>query len=150
VFGRLEVGAALVNGPNRRKQAILTETEIARVSDAATELLRSNLGDHPLFSRTEVERTVRMIPLGARCVEARERAGLGVKDVARQLGVPQYRVRAIESGSPGQIDSEVLQKYIVVLGLERWYAEWRAANGALFPELKRTLAKEPRRGRTRG
>ncbi len=132
----------------RTKQAILTEAEVAAVSDAAVEFLRRNLGDHPFFTRTRVERTVRMLPLAARCSEARERLGASVKDVARQLRVPQYRVRAIESGSLREIRLEVLQKYIVFLGLQRWYAKWRRGNAALLGELELTQARDPRRGRT--
>jgi hypothetical protein len=139
---------SVVGRRNRRKQAILTEAEVAAVSDAAVEFLRSNLGDHPFFSRRQVERTVRMLPLGARCSEARERLGASLTDVARQLRVPQYRVRAIESGSLHEIQLEVLEKYIAFLGLQRWYAKWRRANRALVADLDRTQPKEPRRGRT--
>jgi hypothetical protein len=134
---------------NRTKQAILTDDEVAAISNAAVEFLRSNLGQHPFFNRPQVERTVRMLPLGTRCAEARERIGASVKDVARELRVPQYRVRAIESGSLRQIQLEVLEKYISFLGLQRWYGKWRAANQALLGELKGTHAEEPRRGRTR-
>ena len=134
----------------RRKQAILTEAEVLAVSDAAVVFFRRNLGDHPFLNRTQVERTVRVLPLGARCSGARERVGVSVKDVARQLRVPQYRVRAIEAGSLRQIQLDVLQKYIAFLGLERWYTKWRRANGALLTELERTQAIESRRGRTTG
>jgi hypothetical protein len=137
-----------VESANRRKQAILTDAEVAGVSNATVEFLHNNFGDHPFFTRAQVERTVRMIPLGVRCSEAREQLGASLKDIARQLRVPQYRLRAIESGSPREVRLDVLQKYIVFLRLERWYAKWRRANGALLAELEPTQGKGSRRGRT--
>ncbi len=133
---------------NRRKQAILTDAEVADVSNATVDFLRNNFGDHPSFTPARVERTVRMIPLGARCSEAREQLGASLKETARQLRVPQYRLRAIESGSLREVRLDVLQEYVVFLGLERWYPKWRRANGALLAELEPTQRKGSRRGRT--
>jgi transcriptional regulator with XRE-family HTH domain len=139
----------LTQRARRSRQAIPTDAEVASVSHATVELLRRNLGDHPLFTRAGVERTVRLLPLGARCTQARARVGASVKDVARRLGVPQYRIRAIESGSLGYIRLDVLQAYVAFLGLERWYAKWRRANAALSAELERGHNESGRRGRTR-
>lgn len=134
---------------NRRRQTILTDADVAGVSDAALKLLRNNFGEHPLFTRAQIERTVRIIPLGARCAAARSQLGTSLKGVARDLRVPQYRLRAIEQGASREIRLEVLEKYIIFLGLQRWYAKWRQANVGLLAELEATQAKGPRRGRTR-
>jgi hypothetical protein len=72
--------------------------------------------------------------------------GLSIKDVAIQLGVPQYRIKAIEAGRLNEDDALVLPRYVSLLGLERWARRWATAN----PELAATLglvAKGPGRSK---
>jgi len=80
--------------------------------------------------------TVRFLPVTRRCIEGRENAGLSVKDVAKQLRVPQYRLREIESGHISQIQPMVLREYLGQLGLESWYAKWSRANPELATRLE--------------
>src|SRR5437870_4512753 len=62
------------------------------------------------------EDTIRWHALGARCAEAR--GARGIREVSVALGIPQYRLRAIERGH-----------------IEAWVARWCRAN----PELARRV-----------
>ena len=67
-----------------------------------------------------VEDCVRYIALASRLQEARESAGLSIKDVATRLGLPQYRIRDAES-SGLNVQADVLQRYADLAGLSEWY-----------------------------
>jgi hypothetical protein len=47
----------------------------------------------------DLEAGARLSSLRAKCTEAREKTGLSIKDVAQQLKVPQYRIKAIEGST---------------------------------------------------
>ena len=81
-------------------------------------------------------------PRRAKCREARERAGLSIKDVARRLSVPQYRIRAVESVEIRNMAPTVLRNYLDHLGLSDWYSEWAHANPELAYRLESGNAKE--------
>jgi hypothetical protein len=104
-----------------------------------TEIVAASLGPSVMGLAesygVSLEDVVRFQAVTRRCVEARERAGLSLKDTAKQLGAPQYRIRDIESGSFKQIDTMVLRMYLEMLGLTSWYAEWSRANPALANRL---------------
>jgi cytoskeletal protein RodZ len=66
---------------------------------------------------------------------AREARGLSIKEVAVQLKVPQYRLKAIEEASVSEIKQDIFQKYSEFLELEDWVSEWAAANKKLATKL---------------
>ena len=77
------------------------------------------------------EDAIRWHALGARCAEAR--GARGIRDVSVALGVPQYRLRAIERGHLREVRPDLARRYFHFLGIEAWVARWRRAN----PELAR-------------
>ena len=77
------------------------------------------------------EDVIRFQSVRQKCFEARERKGLDLKQAAKRLGVPRYRIDDIESGLFGSIQPETMRAYLEFLGLTHWYAEWASGN----PEL---------------
>ena len=76
-----------------------------------------------------------MSALAARFQEKRVAQGQTIKDVAAHLRVPQYRLRAIENGRVSEITPEILAKYSIFLGLDRWCTRWANANRLLGAQL---------------
>jgi hypothetical protein len=113
---------------------ILTETQVAFVTKQLRGLLIRSFPGVERFTHN-VERTVRMMALSANCRQAREKRGLSIKDVAAQLRVPQYRLKAVEAPSTGSLKPEYLRAYIHFLDLTKWARRWAAANPALAQEL---------------
>jgi len=85
-----------------------------------------------------VEDAVRFGPLARRCDQRRNVLGRSVKQVAADLRVPQYRLKAIEAGTLREVDPTILLAYISYLGLQRWFARWRGAN----PEIASRVAMD--------
>ena len=114
---------------------ILTPKEIELAAEGIAKLF----GPHIMSSLSSLGSNsrdhLRYHPLGASCREARERRGLTVRDTARQLRAPQYRLRAIENATFGEIEPKLLKHYIGFLKLDSWLARWARAN----PEMARRL-----------
>ena len=114
-----------------RLPPILDPDDVAALSHATLEYLRGNLGGGELpaaLSLALVEQTLRFLPVAKRCAAARERRGETIAEVAKELKVPQYRLKDIESGQLTAVDSAVLEQYISFLGLRRWFSRWANAN----------------------
>lgn len=77
---------------------------------------------------SDLEDIVRFSSLGRRCAERRAELGRTVKDVALELKVPQYRLKAIENGHVKDVVPDVLGAYVAFLGLGAWYERWAKAN----------------------
>ena len=85
-----------------KKSDILDERDVATVS----ELLRASMGDVVGYAEQRgisVEDTVRYMSLASRLREARESAGLSLKEVAKRLKLPQYRIRDAESSAENAV-----------------------------------------------
>ena len=67
---------------------------------------------------------IRFMPLAARCKEARDRKSFSAKEVASLLKVPKYRINYIEDSRVTEITPDILEKYIDLLGIRRWFNEW--------------------------
>jgi len=89
-----------------------------------------------------IEDTIRFHLVSKKCREEREKAGLSIKDVARRLSVPQYRIRAVESVEIRGVAPMLLRNYLNFLGLTDWYSEWAQANPALALRLESGIANE--------
>jgi hypothetical protein len=89
-----------------------------------------------------VEDTIRFHLVSKKCREERERVGLSIKDAARRLSVPQYRIRALESVEIRNVAPTVLRNYLDLLGLSDWYSEWAHANAELARRLESGNANE--------
>ncbi|MFH1219900.1 MAG: hypothetical protein V1694_05555 [Candidatus Eisenbacteria bacterium] len=56
---------------------------------------------------------------------------LHIKEAAARLKVPQYRLRDVEKAWPDRMIPEIFKRYIELLGLRDWVAEWIKANSEL-------------------
>ncbi|SRR6266542_6745504 len=75
------------------------------------------------------EDSTRWHALGARC--RRARGARGIRDVSVALGIPQYRLRAIEGGLLREARAHLARRYFHFLGIEAWIADWCRANREL-------------------
>jgi transcriptional regulator with XRE-family HTH domain len=106
------------------------------LSDAEVEFLTSAIRDcfPQLFDKSiipsgiDLEALVRFDAVAQRCRMARESRGLTIKEVAANLKVPQYRLKAIEDGHLLELRPAILEKYLGFLSLGRWFARWAKAN----------------------
>jgi hypothetical protein len=107
---------------------IFTDKEVEILS----EFLRENLDTS--FSRKakeygiNFEDMIRFHPLSQKIQEKRILLDLSIKDVSKQLKIPQYKLKYIENSSVKNIDIKILQDYVKLLKLDNWYKEWLKAN----------------------
>ena len=108
--------------------AILTATEV-RVLDR--EVRRVLVSSFPGIEArlTHGEDSTRWQALGARCHQAR--GARGVREVSLALAIPQYRLRAIESGLLREVRADLARRYFRFLGIDRWVADWCRVNREL-------------------
>src|ERR1022692_4014595 len=89
--------------PAPTSAVFLSDDLIAGVTEAVVASLGTSVMGWAESSGVSLEDVFRFQAVTRLCVEAREKAALSLKDVAEQLGAPQYRIRDIESGSFKQI-----------------------------------------------
>lgn len=108
--------------------AILSAAEI-RILDR--EVRRALVSSFPgIESRlAHSEDSTRWHALGARCRQAR--GARGIRDLSVTLGIPQYRLRAIEGGLLREVRTDLAHRYFHFLGIDAWVADWCRANREL-------------------
>ncbi len=121
---------------------ILDDTEVRAVAAA----VKVQFGEWFRFlgRSPDLETIVRLGSLSKRCMGRREEMGATIAEVARAIRAPQYRVKAIERGSLGEIEARALRAYIAHLGIGAWYRRWKKANPELATRLERGEAGEQR------
>ena len=112
----------------RKQTSLLTDEEVAFATRMTFKMLRESFGDNPYFNAQSMERIIRWSSLRARCEREREKRSLSLKDVSERLKIPQYRLRAIESGKLAAFEPEMAREYFQFLGIDRWIDRWRRAN----------------------
>jgi hypothetical protein len=113
---------------------ILTDSQVRTLSEQVRAVLVDSFPGMD-WSKHDSERIVRMMALSAKCKETRTKRGLSIKDVAGQLRIPQYRIKAVEDGSMLELDPSCLRSYVAFLNLKRWVRQWGNTN----PELAKRL-----------
>lgn len=78
---------------------------------------------------------VRFLSLASLCRRRRQEIGLSLKDVSQRLKIPQYRLKAVESGMIPQLTRGSLDAYIQILGLADQFAQWRDGNEDVWDEI---------------
>jgi hypothetical protein len=108
--------------------AILSGAEI-RVLDR--EVWRAVVSSFPGIEShlAHSEDSIRWHALGARCRQAR--GARGIRDVSVALGIPQYRLRAIEDGLLREVHADLARRYFHLLGMDAWVADCCHANREL-------------------
>lgn len=111
------------------RSAILNEAEVRLLSRELQRVLVSSFPPLPEDVLDHADDTIRWHALGARCAQAR--GARGIRDVAIALGIPQYRIRAIESGLLTDLRLDLARRYFRFLAIEEWVARWCRANHEL-------------------
>lgn len=117
------------------KSKILSEDQVKEMTERLMENLPEGVGQYLAEMLIDPEEIVRMFTLGKKFEKERIDAGKSIKNLAQELKVAQYRVKAIEQAQVGQIEPTVLQKYSDYLGLNEWCFEWAAINEELAEKL---------------
>lgn|SRR3989338_7694945 len=98
-----------------------------------------------LIGRQRSKDSIRFRPVEVSCREARERMGLTIKQAARQMKVQQYRLHGAEGDISGEINLEVLERYIDFLGLREWFDMWVASNPDVYKRIEKWPSKNGKR-----
>ena len=106
---------------------LLTSLVMAALPDGAKELL--------LSSKSNPENTIRMRSVRATFKNARESANESLKDTSQKTKIPQYRIRAIESGDVSYIKPNCLRTLSSYFRLDKWCARWASKNRELSERL---------------
>lgn len=115
--------------------SILTDEEVARLAEQVEELLGDHMGPLARSAGVDLEDLLRFSAVAEKCRLKREEMGLGLKEAAKEIRAPQYRLKAIEENQISSVTGPVLASYIDFLGLHRWYGRWARAHRALHERL---------------
>jgi hypothetical protein len=111
------------------RTAILTPAEIRLLHRELQAVMVSSFPGLPADVLDHGDETIRWHTLGVRCAEAR--GTRGIRETAVAVRIPQYRLRAIESGRLTEFRLDLAQRYFRLLGIEDWVTRWCRANRAL-------------------
>lgn len=109
--------------------AILTEADVGFLHRELRRVLVSSLPTLPADILDRSDDTIRWHALGARCAQAR--GARGIRDVAIALGIPHYRLRAIEGGPFTEFRLDLARRYFRFLAIEEWVKRWCRSNREL-------------------
>ena len=123
--------------------SILNNDELAILANGIHQALGESVTLAVEAYGLDVEAILRFMPVAERCRIARARKDLSLKDAARSLRVPQYRLKDIEENRVGAVDQAVLVLYIELLDIKRWFSRWKAQNSSLYESL-RPIARQAR------
>jgi ribosome-binding protein aMBF1 (putative translation factor) len=107
---------------------ILTDSEVQQALRAIRPVFGEGFEDLAASRGINLEDSVRFLSVARRCHERRAAQGWSLKDVARRLNVPQYRLKDIEAGRLTSVTPEILQAYVSHLSLDSWLRRWRRSN----------------------
>lgn len=82
-------------------------------------------------ARTRAVDTILFGDVSRKLREAREKRSISVKEVSAELKIPQYRIKAIETGMFVEMLPGVLREYACFLDLSDWVERWMEKNREL-------------------
>ena len=123
--------------------SLLNNDELAIVANGIHQVLGESFTLAVEAYGLDVEAILRFMPVAERCRTARARQDLSLKDAARALRMPQYRLKDIEENRVWAVDQAVLVLYIELLDIKQWFSRWKAQNSSLFENL-RPIARQAR------
>ena len=97
--------------------------EAQHVADAMRQMLGSMMG-HVEKLGVDVEGMAAMVPLASAMQALRKKRGASYKEVAAALKVRQMDIKAIEAGSPSEVDGAILVAYAEWLGISDFLRQW--------------------------
>jgi hypothetical protein len=142
----------------RDRTAILSASDVQLLNRELRRAVAEAFPGLPADALDRSEDVIRWSALGRRCKAGRDGRGIRVMSVI--TGIPQYRLRAIESGRLSEIEPGLARRYSRCLGIEEWVAQWCRANRELAQRAglldraerstrTRSAGKRPTRERTR-
>ena len=113
---------------------ILSDAKVRALTDAVCALLPPSMSFHT-HAVLRIEASIRLRAVAEMTSERRMALQHTIPQVATSLKVPQYRLRAIESGQLSEMRASVVSKYVAYLELDIWFAKWLRANRVLAAEM---------------
>jgi hypothetical protein len=113
-------------------EVFLSEAEVRFLAGVIRQSLGAMIPDERLGG---VEDALRWRTVQMMCERRRADLGLTMKDAARQLRAPLYRVVAVEKGELDAFELDVALRYFSLLGMVAFIARWARANPALARRL---------------
>jgi DNA-binding XRE family transcriptional regulator len=111
--------------------SILTDAEIRILSAEVGQVLGPGFATVVGPWSHRLEDIMRWSSLKTRCEQARAERGVSLKDVAKALRLPKYRLEAVESGRLNELLSDVARRCFQFLGIEAWVRRWSRTNREL-------------------
>ena len=115
--------------------SILNNDELALLANGIRQVVGENVTLAAEAYGFDLEAILRFMPVAEKCRIARARKNMSLKDAARALRVPQYRLKDIEGGRVRVVDQAVLILYIEFLEIKQWFSRWKAQNRSLYESL---------------
>lgn len=125
----------------RDRTAILSASEVELLERELRRTLAESFPNLPSRALDKSEDVIRWQALGAMCKEARR--ARGIRDMSVITGIPQYRLKAIESGHLSEIRADLARRYFRVLEIEDWVERWCQANRELATRAGLLVAGRP-------
>jgi hypothetical protein len=116
--------------------SILNNDELAILANGIHQVLGESVTLAVEAYGLDVEAILRFMPVAEKCRIARTRKDLSLKDAARALRVPQYRLKDIEENRVGAVDQAVLVLYIELLDIKQWFSQWKAKNSSVYESFR--------------
>ena len=120
---------------SRLKKGLLTARDLEAVIAGVTSIIPTNILAMMKRLGVDPEATIRLSFLGSKCRERRRELGWAPKQAAEKLGVPRYRIEAIESGSHKEMSQKEVELYVTALDILDWFEKWRRVNRRVFASL---------------
>jgi len=121
--------------------AILTDADVGLLHRELRRVLDSSFRTLPADILNRADDTIRWHALGARCAQAR--GARGIRDVAIALGIPQYRLRAIEGGRFTEFRIDLARRLFRFLEIEVWVERWCRSNRELATRIGLIESRAP-------
>jgi hypothetical protein len=128
----------------RDRTTVLNGSDVQLLNRELRRALADSFPGLPANALELSEDLIRWSALGERCKVAR--GVRGIREMSVITGIPQYRLRAIESGHLSEIHPALTQRH---LGIEGWVTQWCRANRELAQRaglLDRVASPTRRRG----
>ena len=110
------------------KSNILSDKEVQILSQVLQESIGDKISKKAKELGINFEDVIRFSSLSKKIQEKRESLGLTIKEVSKQLKVPQYKLKDIESNRTRNFNFKTLKDYIEYLKLDDLFKEWLEAN----------------------
>jgi hypothetical protein len=117
------------------QRSILSNDDVRELTDGLRDAMGHSMTELFLRYGIDPEQHFRFMAVARRIVERREAKGLDIKTVARQMKVPQYRVRDIENGRVNRIVPALLAGYVNHLELKVWFGRWKKKNPSVVTKI---------------